>query len=493
MAYTADQIAEAIRVSKEQGFSEADILKGLASYGVTAGQAAAALAAPASYTPAQVTQAIASSRAAGFTDADIATGLERYRVPVAQTAGAYTPTGTAYTPAQVTQAIETSRAAGFTDADIATGLERYRVPVAQTAGAYTPTGTAYTPAQVTQAIETSRAQGFSDADISVGLQRYLPTPAAVTTALTANPRPATTTALNTTQTAFAPIVRPTAPRQPTYTQTTPASFTQTAIANTPYKSVYTPSQMQQATDAQIQAAMQTSNPYMSLMSLTPQRTMPMSYAGPAGVTAANTNLGGFDSSIYNPAAATGLLTTPGAGGYDGVNNSGDQRGPGTGNTADGTGQTAYGMLGNLAGEAQRAGFNTLGGFLASGIPVGAAYKGGSFTTADLAALGNRDAIAAMTAQNQAIAQDAEQQSSSSPFDGGTGEGRGAAYDKFKGGLITPLNIRGPNPPGPDDGNTNIGIGEYVIRKSAVKKYGSNIFEQINAGKIPAQRLKSLLE
>ena len=445
MAYTADQIAEAIRVSKEQGFSEADILKGLASYGVTAGQAAAALAAPASYTPAQVTQAIASSRAAGFTDADIATGLERYRVPVAQTAGAYTPTGTSYTPAQVTQAIE-----------------------------------------------TSRAQGFSDADIGAGLQRYLPTPAAVTTALTANPRPATTTALNTTQTAFAPIVRPTTPRQPTYTQATPASFTQTAIANTPYQTVYTPSTMQQATDAQIQAAMQTSNPYMSLMSLTPQRTMPMSYAGPAGVTAANTNLGGFDASIYNPAAGTGLLTTPG--GYDGGGGVPGGAERGAGNDSDGTGQTGYGVLGNLAGEAQRAGFNTLGGFLASGIPVGAAYRGGNFNTADLAALGSPSAIAAMNSQNQRAVQDAEQQSSSSPFDGGgTGLGLGANYDKFEGGLITPRNVRGPNPPGPDDGNTNIDIGEYVIRKSAVKKYGANIFEQINAGRIPAQRLKSLLE
>ena len=467
MAYTADQIAEAIRVSKEQGFSEADILKGLASYGVTAGQAAAALAAPASYTPAQVTQAIASSRAAGFSDADIATGLERYRVPVAQTAGAYTPTGTTYTPAQVTQAIE-----------------------------------------------TSRAQGFSDADISTGLQRYLPTTAAVTTALTANPRPATTTALNTTQTAFTPIVRPTAPRQPTYTQTTPASFTQTAIANTPYKSVYTPSTMQQATDAQIQAAMQTSNPYMSLMSLTPQRTMPMSYAGPAGVTAANTNLGGFDASIYNPAAATGLLTTPGAG-VGGVNNSGDQRGPGTDNEGDG--QTGYGVLGNLAGEAQRAGFNTLGGFLASGIPVGAAYRGGSYSIADLAALGNKSAIAALAAEaalapgraaanaatiagfgTDAFSADAgsarggEGDGGGGARAGGTQGATGGGY-MAKGGMVTPRQVKGPNPPGPDDGYTGLDIGEYVIRKSAVKKYGANIFEQINAGRIPAQRLKSLLE
>ena len=416
MAYTADQIAEAIRVSKEQGFSEADILKGLASYGVTAGQAAAALAAPASYTPAQVTQAIASSRAAGFTDADIATGLERYRVPVAQTAGAYTPTGTTYTPAQVTQAIETSRAAGFSDADIGTGL-----------------------------------------------QRYLPTPAAVTTALTANPRPATTV-LNTTQTAFAPIVRPTAPRQPTYTQTTPASFTQTAIANTPYKSVYTPSTMQQATDAQIQAAMQTSNPYMSLMSLTPQRTMPMSYAGPAGVTAANTNLGGFDASIYNPAAATGLLTTPGAG-VGGVNNSGDQRGPGSG---------AAGGIPGLNIDPLALGMARVANLFSSPL---------SLTTAPITTgVFNPDGSGSDT----------------TTFDGRTaggdfgGAAYGGSYNFAKGGMVN-MKPQMNNPPGPDDGYAALDNGEYVIRKSAVKKYGANIFEQINAGRIPAQRLKSLLE
>ena len=77
-----------------------------------------------------------------------------------------------------------------------------------------------------------------------------------------------------------------------------------------------------------------------------------------------------------------------------VNNSGDPRGPGTGNT--GTGQTAYGTLGNLAGEANRRGFTGLGGFLASGIPVGAEYnkvnidtgltEKGQVTLADLAAL-----------------------------------------------------------------------------------------------------------
>jgi hypothetical protein len=287
------------------------------------------------------------------------------------------------------------------------------------------------------------------------------------------------------------------PKLPIYKQVTPASFTQTAIAKTPYQTVYTPSTMQQATDAQIQSAMQTSNPYMSLMSLTPQRTMPMSYAGPAGVTAANTNLGGFDASIYNPAAATGLLTTPGSGvgGAGGVPGGAER---GAGNTSNGV--TGYGTLANLAAEAQRYGFNTIGGFLASGIPVGATLAPGvNATTADLAALGNRSAIASVNAAaNLAAAESAAPGGvNDRGFDGRTSGGNfggvsGGSYNFAKGGMVN-MKPQMNNPPGPDDGYAALDNGEYVIRKSAVKKYGANIFEQINAGRIPAQRLKSLLE
>ena len=62
----------------------------------------------------------------------------------------------------------------------------------------------------------------------------------------------------------------------------------------------------------------------------------------------------------------------------------------------------------------------------------------------------------------------------------------------KGGMVN-MKPQRHNPPGPDDGYAALENGEYVIRKKAVKKYGANIFEQINAGRIPAQRLKSLLE
>jgi hypothetical protein len=76
--------------------------------------------------------------------------------------------------------------------------------------------------------------------------------------------------------------------------------------------------------------------------------------------------------------------------------------------------------------------------------------------------------------------------------GGDQGATGGGY-MAKGGMVTPRQVKGRNPPGPDDGYTGLDIGEYVIRKKAVQKYGANIFEQINAGKIPAKRLKSLLE
>jgi hypothetical protein len=53
-------------------------------------------------------------------------------------------------------------------------------------------------------------------------------------------------------------------------------------------------------------------------------------------------------------------------------------------------------------------------------------------------------------------------------------------------------VGGPNPPGPDDGTGMLQLGEYVIKKSAVKKYGQGLLDMINDGKIPAKKMKSLL-
>jgi hypothetical protein len=235
----------------------------------------------------------------------------------------------------------------------------------------------------------------------------------------------------------------------------------------------------------IQAATQSANPYQSLMALTPQRTLSPSYAAQAGQTTANTNLGGFNPAIYNPAAAaplTGLLAA-GSGGSGG-SNAGDARGPGTGNT---------GGIPGLNIDPLALGLGRVAGLFNSAVSLGTPAPVTDATITSTQA--GRDYAGASGKSSWGKSGNADQDigGTTSGDGGGTGEGLGAAYDKFKGGLITPRNVRGPNPPGPDDGNTNLDIGEYVIRKNAVQKYGANIFEQINAGKIPAKRLKSLLE
>jgi hypothetical protein len=35
-------------------------------------------------------------------------------------------------------------------------------------------------------------------------------------------------------------------------------------------------------------------------------------------------------------------------------------------------------------------------------------------------------------------------------------------------------------------------GEYVVKKSAVNKYGRGLLDMINEGKVPAKKMKSLL-
>ena len=60
-----------------------------------------------------------------------------------------------------------------------------------------------------------------------------------------------------------------------------------------------------------------------------------------------------------------------------------------------------------------------------------------------------------------------------------------------GGLID--RVGGPNPPGKDDGLGMLQLGEYVIKKSSVDKYGKGLLDMINAGKVPAKKIKSLLD
>jgi hypothetical protein len=91
----------------------------------------------------------------------------------------------------------------------------------------------------------------------------------------------------------------------------------------------------------------------------------------------------------------------------------------------------------------------------------------------------------------------ESGSSDSSSGGGDGTSSGAGTDSggdgwAKGGKVTKDRLKGPDPKGPDEGYGALLSGEYVIKKSAVNKYGTGLLDMINAGKIPAKKMKSLL-
>ena len=248
-----------------------------------------------------------------------------------------------------------------------------------------------------------------------------------------------------------------------------------------------PGQQAQPLLSDIQAATRSSNPYASLMALTPQRSTPLP---PTGLP------GGFDPSIYKK--LPGLITTPAAGvGADGGgSNVGDARGPGTG--------YAGGMPGfNI--DPLALGMARVANIFSSPISLGprASVTDATFNPTQAGI----DYAGASGKSSFGKSGNADQDIGGLPGYGGGSDAPGANADGYgggdagfgggsqafaKGGMVN-MEPQMNNPPGPDDGYAALQNGEYVIKKSAVQKYGANIFEQINAGKIPAKRLKSLLE
>jgi len=72
-----------------------------------------------------------------------------------------------------------------------------------------------------------------------------------------------------------------------------------------------------------------------------------------------------------------------------------------------------------------------------------------------------------------------------------GWGRGGGY--AQGGHVSMMHLQGPNPAGPDDGYAALKDGEYVINNKAVNKYGIELMNAINSGKISKGKLRGLLE
>jgi len=72
-----------------------------------------------------------------------------------------------------------------------------------------------------------------------------------------------------------------------------------------------------------------------------------------------------------------------------------------------------------------------------------------------------------------------------------GWGRGGGY--AQGGHVSMQHLQGPDPEGPDDGYAALKDGEFVINDKAVKKYGIELMNAINSGKISKGKLRGLLE
>jgi len=81
-------------------------------------------------------------------------------------------------------------------------------------------------------------------------------------------------------------------------------------------------------------------------------------------------------------------------------------------------------------------------------------------------------------------------SNSNPGDPGRG---GGGAHLAKGGYVSMQHLGGPDPKGPDDGYAALKDGEYVINDKAVKRYGIDLMNAINSGKISKGKLRGLLE
>lgn len=72
--------------------------------------------------------------------------------------------------------------------------------------------------------------------------------------------------------------------------------------------------------------------------------------------------------------------------------------------------------------------------------------------------------------------------------------RDAGGDGYaQGGYVSMMHLGGPDPEGPDDGYAALKDGEFVINDKAVKKYGIELMNLINSGKISKGKLRGLLE
>jgi hypothetical protein len=142
-------------------------------------------------------------------------------------------------------------------------------------------------------------------------------------------------------------------------------------------------------------------------------------------------------------------------------------------------------------------------------PNQAALGGANVVVSDARSAAEAQARADSAAQDARVAAfDASRESTRGGGGGGMGGGvatggnngdasgggdRGTRGGFAQGGHVSMMHLQSPNPIGPDDGYAALKDGEYVINDKAVKKYGIELMNAINTGKISKGKLRGLLE
>jgi len=210
------------------------------------------------------------------------------------------------------------------------------------------------------------------------------------------------------------------------------------------------------------------DPYSQIMARMPAFRNPYENFVPG------TALGGFDPSLYTRAIQDINGNLYGGGGGDG----GGDSSPST--SGDG------GISGGGGGGAATDGGEGFSAANSGDFGDTSSVSDGEGSVGDGGVSGGGGGGAADGGDGGAAAGDG---GAASGGDGAAGDGGSAGW--AMGGLID--RVGGPNPPGPDDGTGYLDLGEYVIRKSSVKKYGRGLLDMINEGKVPAKKIKSLLD
>ena len=147
----------------------------------------------------------------------------------------------------------------------------------------------------------------------------------------------------------------------------------------------------------------------------------------------------------------------------------------------GLGPTLGGLLGGKIGSAinGEAGYNGYGQLGNGGLGVAGPATGPG-------TIGVRDSYGSNESGPSSAGMGGASEGSAGSTAGGGADGPdgpdGNNAGWAMGGMVKKGMLSGPNPAGPDDGYGALKGGEYVIKASAVKKYGKGLLGEINSGK-----------